>query len=335
MEIILPKYDCMRHDQVWGLQVVWRDLQVPWDGGAIACTVWFGFVHGRKCFFIEPHSAHAFFARGAYYGFPDEAWRFAFFSKAALEFLLKAGKRPAVIHTHDWQTALVPVLLYEIYAGAGLGDSRVCHTMHNFRHQGITGPEILRATGLERPEHFCAPDRMGDIEHVGVNFTRGAILYSNFVTTVSPHHAWEVRHTELGCGLGHVLHEHQRKFGGILNGLDYEMWNPRSIPHIPVRYSLASPDGKAANTRALRDRLLLRARAAAGRRLRRPARHAEGPAPDPPRDLPRDRTRRPVRAARRGLGAGHQRGFLAVEAACSTTAPTATSRSATTRSSRT
>jgi starch synthase len=258
VEIILPKYDCMRHDQVWGLQVVWRDLQVPWDGGAITCTVWFGFVHGRKCFFIEPHSAHAFFARGAYYGFPDEAWRFAFFSKAALEFLLKAGKRPAVIHTHDWQTALVPVLLYEIYAGAGLGDSRVCHTMHNFRHQGITGPEILHATGLERPEHFCVPDRMGDIEHVGVNFTRGAILYSNFVTTVSPHHAWEVRHTELGCGLGHALHQHQGKFSGILNGLDYEMWNPQIDPHIARRFGPASLDDKAANTRALRERLQLR-----------------------------------------------------------------------------
>ena len=258
VEIVLPKYDCMRHDQVWGLQVAWRDLLVPWDGGAIACTVWFGFVHGRKCFFLEPHSEHAFFARGAYYGFPDEAWRFAFFSKAALEFLLKAGKRPVVIHTHDWQTALVPVLLYEIYAGAGLGDSRVCHTMHNFRHQGITGPEVLRATGLERPEHFCAPDRMGDIEHVGVNFTRGAILYSNFVTTVSPHHGWEVRHTDLGCGLGHALHQHQRKFGGILNGLDYEMWNPEMDPHIPLRYGVASLEGKAANTAALRARLLLR-----------------------------------------------------------------------------
>jgi len=99
---------------------------------------------------------------------------------------------------------------------------------------------------------------MGDIEHVGVNFTRGAILYSNFVTTVSPHHAWEVRHTDLGCGLGHALHQHQRKFGGILNGLDYEMWNPEMDPHIPQRYGVASLDGKAANAAALRERLLLR-----------------------------------------------------------------------------
>jgi len=259
VEIVLPKYDCMRHDQVWGLEIVDHSLTVPWDGHAIQCAVWFGFVHGRKCFFIEPRHSKAFFSRGAYYGFPDDVERFAFFSKAALEFLLKAGKRPDVIHTHDWQAGLVPVLLFEMFAGAGLANQRVCHTIHNFRHQGVAGPEILRAAGLDRPGHFGAPDLMGE-EHDRhtINLTRGAIVYSNFVTTVSPHHAWEVRHTDLGCGLGHVLHRHQLKFGGILNGLDYEMWNPETDPHIARHYSAATVEQKAANTDALRKRMLLR-----------------------------------------------------------------------------
>jgi starch synthase len=259
VEIILPKYDCMRQDQVWGLHGIDHDLWVPWDGGAIRCTVWFGFVHGRKCFFIEPHCAQAFFDRGTYYGFWDDPERFAFFSKAALEFLSKSNKRPDVIHTHDWQTALVPVLLYELFARAGLADQRVCHTIHNFRHQGTTGPGILRATGLNRPEYFGTPDRMGDeFERHSINLMRGAILYSNAVTTVSPHHAWEARHTDLGFGLGHALHVHQDKFVGILNGLDYEMWNPQTDPHIPQHFGPASVDRKAANTAALRERMLLR-----------------------------------------------------------------------------
>jgi starch synthase len=260
VEIVLPKYDCMRYDHVWGLQVVDQALTVPWYGGTVQCTVWFGFVHGRKCFFIEPLAPHAWFERGAYYGFADDAERFAFFSKASLEFLLKAGKRPDVIHTHDWQTGLVPVLLFEMYAAAGLGSQRVVHTIHNFRHQGTAGHEILRATGLNRPEYYGSPDRMGD--HFGghaLNFTRGAILYSNFVTTVSPHHAWEVRHTDLGCGLGHTLHLHQDKFGGILNGLDYEMWNPETDPYIPQHYTASTAGQKEVNTRALRGRMLLRA----------------------------------------------------------------------------
>ena len=259
VEILLPRYDCMRADQVWGLQVSYRDLWVPWDGGAIRCTVWFGFVHGRKCFFIEPHSPHAFFGRGTYYGFWDDPERFAFFSKAALEFLLRTGKRPDVIHNHDWHTGLVPVLLYELYAGAGLGHQRVCHTIHNFRHQGVTGPRILAATGLGRPDYFGAPDRMGDdLDHHAINITRGAILYANFVTTVSPHHAWEVRHTDLGCGLGPTLYRLQQKFGGILNGLDYEMWNPETDPHLPQLYSAATVERKAEVTLALRRRMGLR-----------------------------------------------------------------------------
>ena len=259
VEIVLPKYDCLRYDQVFDLQICFEDLSVPWDGGAVRCSVWFGFMHGRKCFFIEPHSHHGFFERGTYYGFPDDAQRFAFFSKAALEFMLKSDRRPDVIHTHDWQTGLVPVLLYEIYAAAGLADQRVCHTIHNFRHQGITGPHILDAVGLYRPEFFGAAERMGEaLDSHAINLLKGAILYSNFVTTVSPHHAWEVRHTGLGCGLGPTLHAHQDKFGGILNGLDYDMWNPATDPHVACHFDAANLSARAGNSAVLRDRLLLR-----------------------------------------------------------------------------
>lgn len=258
VEIILPKYDCMRYDHIWGLSLSHKDLWVPWFNYHIRCDVWFGFVHGRKCFFIEPHSSDNFFARGAYYGFPDEHMRFAFFSKAALEFLLHSGKRPDIIHTHDWQSALVPVMLYEMYQHHGLERSRVCHTIHNFKHQGIAGENVLWFTGLGRPDYYYHPDRLGDdFNPSAINFMKGAVVYSNFITTVSPTHAWEVRHSDWGYGLGHILHVHQNKFGGILNGLDYEMWNPETDPHIPVHYSADSIEAKAGNTEALRDRLWL------------------------------------------------------------------------------
>jgi starch synthase len=259
VEIILPKYDCMRYDQIWGLQVTQQDLWVPWYGGAIHCTVWFGFVHGRKCFFIEPHSQDQFFNRGAYYGFPDEYLRFAFFSKAALEFLLQSNKRPDVIHCHDWHTALVPVLLYEIYKHHGMQDQRVCFTVHNFRHQGIAGENVLWATGLGRPEYYFDPYRMRDDFNVGaLNLMKGAILYSNFITTVSRQHAWEARHTDQGFGLGHSLCTHQGKFGGILNGVDYDVWNPEIDGRIPHRYGIGSLERKYANKDALRERFWLR-----------------------------------------------------------------------------
>jgi starch synthase len=163
-----------------------------------------------------------------------------------------------VIHTHDWQTALLPVLLFEIYQHHGMGNQRVCHTIHNFRFQGIAGENVLWATGLCRPDYYYARDRLqDDYNPAALNFTKGAIVYSNFVTTVSPRHAWEARFTDQGHGLGHALHVHQSKFGGVLNGIDYDVYNPEIDPMIARRYSANDIDGKYDNKRTLRHRLLL------------------------------------------------------------------------------
>ncbi len=258
VEIILPKYDCMRYDHIRDLSVSYENLQVPWFNRQVPCTVWFGHVHDRRCYFIEPHSEEHFFERGSYYGFPDEHLRFAFFSKATMEFMYKTGKRPDVIHTHDWQTALIPVLLYELYAHHGMPDQRVCHTIHNFRHQGIVGEDVLWMSGLGRPEYYAAPDRLqDDFTHAALNLTKGAITYANFVTTVSPTHAWEVCNTDQGYGLGPTLTRHADKFGGVLNGLDYDMWNPGTDVYIPHHYSADDLSGKYADKQALRGRLML------------------------------------------------------------------------------
>jgi starch synthase len=259
VEIILPKYDCMRYDQIWELQICFQDLWVPWYGGAIHCSVWFGFVHGRKCFFIDPHSQDNFFSRRICYGAPDDAMRFAFFSKAALEFMLKSNKRPDIIHAHDWHTGLVPVLLYEIYQSNGMPDQRICYTIHNFKHQGVAGADVLHATGLNRPEYYFHYNRLRDnFNASAINFMKGGIVYSNFVATVSPHHAWEARFTGLGYGLGHTLQIHQGKFGGVLNGVDYTIWNPEIDPHIPSHYGIRNIQEKYRNKEALRNRLWLR-----------------------------------------------------------------------------
>ena len=259
VEVILPKYDCLRHDQIYDLQLAFKDLCVPWYDQAIHCSVYFGFVHGRKCFFIEPHSDHNFFHRRIFYGHGDDDQRFAFFSRAALEFLLKSGKHPDVIHCHDWQTALVPVLLYEMYQHLGLRHPRVCFTLHNLQHQGVTREHILRATGLNRHGHFFHPDRLQDnFNHGALNLMKGGIVYSNFVTTVSPKYAWEITLTSQSFGLGHTLGVHRGKFGGVLNGLDYDVWNPEKDSHIPCRYGINSLADKYANKQALRQRFWLR-----------------------------------------------------------------------------
>lgn len=258
VEIILPKYDCLRYDHIWGLCETYADLWVPWYGGAIHCTVFFGFVHGRKCFFIEPHSADNFFNRGCIYGFNDDVLRFAFFTRAAMEFLWKSGKQPDIIHCHDWQTALAPLFLYEIYQHLGMNHPRVCFTIHNFKHQGVTGAQLLHATGLNRPEYYFHYDRLRDNHNPhALNLMKAGVVYANFVTTVSPRHALEAKDQGQGFGLEPTLHIHHQKYGGVVNGIDYAFWNPELDPYIPFRYNLDSIDEKYRDKRALRERLLI------------------------------------------------------------------------------
>ncbi|MBS1221107.1 MAG: glycogen/starch synthase, partial [Proteobacteria bacterium] len=101
-------------------------------------------------------------------------------------------------------------------------------------------------------------DRLRDnFNHTAVNLMKGGVVYSNFVTTVSPTHAHEARFTDQGSGLGPTLNLHQAKFGGVLNGIDYDIWNPEVDGHIPSRYGIDTLDQKYANKEALRDRLWL------------------------------------------------------------------------------
>ncbi|WP_085215343.1 glycogen synthase [Methylomagnum ishizawai] len=258
VEIILPKYSGMRYDHIYDLKEVYKDLWVPWYDGAIHCTVYFGFVYDRKCFFIEPHSNDNFFNRGSIYGFKDDVLRYAFFSRAAIEFLWKSGKHPDIIHCHDWQTALVPVFLYEFYQRLGMTHPRVCLTIHNFQHQGVTGAELLKATGLHDPARFFDYNRLRDNQHPNaLNLLKGGIVYSNFVTTVSPRYAYETKDQGQGFGLEPTLHTHHLKYGGVVNGIDYDVWNPEVDRHIPAQYGVDTIERKYDDKRALRHRLML------------------------------------------------------------------------------
>lgn len=258
VEIILPMYDCMRYDHIYNLTKSYNYLPVPWYDGAIPCVVWHGLVYGRRCYFIEPHSPDQFFGRNTFYGCDDDTMRFAFFSKAALEFMLQTNRRPDIIHCHDWQTGLVPVLLNEIYKFHGMAHQRVSYTIHSFKHQGKCGPEILAATGLNRPEYYFNYNQLRDNQDPWkLNFMKGGIVYSNFVNTVSDHHAWESRFTDFGFGMSETLNQHSVKTGGILNGIDYNTWNPEIDPYIPVRYTQSTLNDKYKNKEALRNHLWL------------------------------------------------------------------------------
>jgi starch synthase len=257
VEVFLPGYDSLRFDLLGARREVVGDLQVAYFDQSIPCRVESALVDDLNCYFIESESPHRFFQRGRIYGEADDADRFAFFCRAVLEFMLRSGKRPDIIHCHDWQTALVPVLLYERYTDLGLGGSRVCYSLHNVGYQGVVGASILLQVGLD-PDRLMVPDRLQDPGNPRlVNLMKGGIVFSNFVNTVSPRYAWEIQHTDQGMGLQGVLRTHDRKFGGVLNGIDYRVWNPETDTHIPEPFGPDRLPGKAVNKRALRRRLRL------------------------------------------------------------------------------
>jgi starch synthase len=255
VEIILPKYDCLRYDRVEDMTLEHPDLWVPFFDGAVHCDVEVGLVDGLRCYFINAHSEHGFFNRGAIYGDADDPDRFTFFSHAILAFLVASGRRPDIIHCNEWQTGLVPVLLFERYTALGLAKTRVCYSLHNLGHQGWTTPKVLEMNGLD-VGRLMVPDRLQDPGNPqAVNLMKGGIVFSNFVTTVSPRYAWEIQHTDQGMGLQGVLRDQDRKFGGVLNGIDTTTWNPATVPFIATNYALERLPGKAENKAALRERL--------------------------------------------------------------------------------
>jgi starch synthase len=258
VDIILPKYDCLLYDQIDDLTEVLTDLQVPWDHGMVSCTIWKGVVHGLSCIFIDPDSESGFYHRQAVYGEVDDIQRFAFLSRAALEYLWQSKSIPDVIHCHDWPSALVPVFLFEIYQQLGMAKPRVCFTIHNFKHQGLAGRDLLETTGLHRQHYFCNTDSLLDLYNPHVlNLTKGGIVFSNFVTTVSPRHAIEVMDEELGFGLEPVLQSNRDKMRGVLNGVDYDFFNPATDAAIAKPYSVTTVEDKQANKDALRQRFSL------------------------------------------------------------------------------
>ncbi|XP_004293502.1 PREDICTED: probable starch synthase 4, chloroplastic/amyloplastic-like [Fragaria vesca subsp. vesca] len=255
VEIILPKYDCMEYDRVRDLRALDAAVESYFDGRLFKNKIWVGTVEGLPIYFIEPLHPDKLFWRGQFYGERDDFRRFSYFSRAALELLLQAGKKPDIIHCHDWQTAFVAPLYWDLYAPKGLNSARICFTCHNFEYQGTSPASDLASCGLDVTQ-LNRPDRMQDNSaHDRINPVKGAVVFSNIVTTVSPTYAQEVRTAEGGRGLHSTLNFHSKKFIGILNGIDADAWNPATDAYLKVQYSANDLEGKAENKEAIRKSL--------------------------------------------------------------------------------
>jgi len=186
---------------------------------------------------------------GIYTEDADEAVRFGFLCRAALDSCQRMEWSPEIVHCNDWHTALLPVYLRTHYAlDELLADVKTVLTLHNVGYQGVFGAEVLSALDLgDRLSYFDDEDLRAD----RVNFLKTGIVHADRLTTVSPTHAEEIQTPEYGMGLDSLLRARSDRLTGILNGVDYGEWNPATDPLIPFNYSAEDLTGKERNKRAL------------------------------------------------------------------------------------
>src|SRR5215468_12532081 len=208
-------------------------------------------LRGVRYFFLDDAF---YFDREGIYGdknreYPDNAERYTKFSRAAIE-LAKHIWTPDVFHCNDWQTAMVPALLRSSYGDDPVvKDIPVVFTIHNIGYHGVFPPDALVRAGI--PQGLFHP---GGIEFFGnVNFLKGGLVYSDYLTTVSRKYAQEIQTPEFGFGLDGVIRSRADRLVGILNGVDYSSWSPERDTLIPAKYSAKNLDGKRICKSALLD----------------------------------------------------------------------------------
>jgi starch synthase len=237
VDVFVPKYDCIDSDGVRDLTVAYQDLISYYEGNYYHNTIWTGWVENIKVYFIEPHHPRYFFNRGCFYGCDDDIERYLYFSRCALEYIYKKPLHPDIIHLHDWQTAVIAPLYHDVYLPMGMAPTKIVFTIHNFEYQGRCAVDDLDKIGMKGATYLNRAKLQDNLYSSSINLLKGGIVYSDFVTTVSPNYANEVKAPDGGRSLDTTLVNYQQKFRGVLNGLDYSYWNPETDRHLPTHYS--------------------------------------------------------------------------------------------------
>ncbi|MDR0339480.1 MAG: glycogen synthase GlgA [Desulfovibrio sp.] len=219
------------------------DLHVGHPWAPITCDVYETDYHGVSMYFIDRGE---YFDRRFYYNthkgdYFDNAERFIFFCWAAVALIERLGEPPAIVHAHDWQTSLLPAYIHFLrqtnpfWANTGT----LC-TVHNLAFQGRFSSRLFDASGLPP-----AAWTMDGVEFYGdFNMLKAGIAYADAVTTVSPSYAREILTEKYGCGLDGILRHRELDLYGILNGADYQVWNPEEDAFLPCHYGLDDVSGK-------------------------------------------------------------------------------------------
>jgi glycogen/starch synthases, ADP-glucose type len=247
--VIMPKYGSIPEklrNQIVHKCYVYIDM--GWRH--IYCGIEQATFNGVNYYFIDNES---YFNRASLYGYDDDCERFAFFCKAILEAIAHIDFIPDILHCHDWQTGMVPVLLEAHYRHLDMYKNiSTAYTIHNLRYQGIYGiDEFKDWFGLD--DYYFTNDKLEFYQ--GASFMKGGLVYSQVLTTVSESYAEEIKQAYYGEHLDGLLSARSNSLYGIINGINYEEFNPKKDKAIYQTFSKSNLAGKAANKAALQQEL--------------------------------------------------------------------------------
>lgn len=254
VKVILPRYACIK--QEWQEKMVYKgafQMDLCSDGRQFYVGIMeYVSPDGVVYDFIDNQD---FFTNGnPYTNLVDDIPRYCYFDKAALSALLFLDWIPDIIHCHDWQAALVPVYLRTLFQNTELARSKTMITIHNLRFQGKYNiPTIKYWSGL--PDYVFNKDVMQE-DWTEANMLKGGLTYADMITTVSGTYAGEIQTPEYGEGLDAHLRYHAGKLRGIVNGIDYDIWNPATDKLLDAPYDTKNVlEAKKENKKALQEEL--------------------------------------------------------------------------------
>jgi len=247
IRVAMPRYGRIDIEK-FGLKKVLDPFPVPLDDKAETAEIYEGRI-GKDVpiYFVE--NEHLYDREGIYM-YPDDAERFIFYCRAALEMLRHLDWQPDVIHCNDWHTAIVPNWLKTIYEDDPFfAHTATAYTIHNLAYQGMFGYRVLEIAGVDE-YGFLVHGDMADLNQVVDLMARG-IHFADVINTVSETYAQEILTPEYGERLDPLLRDRRHRLFGILNGIDYEVMNPAADPHIAQHYDIHSLDQRVENKLAL------------------------------------------------------------------------------------
>ena len=232
VRVVLPKYACMKQEWKEKMEYVTHFYM---DLGYKNCYVGIMTMEydGIRFYFID--NEYYFSGPHPYDGGLWDQEKFAFFSKAVLSILPVIGFRPQIIHCHDWQTGLIPVYLHDSFQqNEFFWNIKTIMTIHNLKFQGVWGVDEMKAmTGLS--DYYFTPDKLEAFQDA--NFLKGGIVFADAVTTVSNTYAEEIKTPFYGERLDGLMNARANDLRGIVNGIDYDIFNPETDAYIPYKFN--------------------------------------------------------------------------------------------------